>query len=95
MIFRNFNHWWGNSKALGLTSASLDWGKEIWEELEPTIEATLDDYKKAYIELMEERTAKNSELVNEMLTYIKEFKQPDAPKFWKWYLDRKTGKKDD
>lgn len=94
MIFRNFNHWWGNSKTLGLTSASLDWAKEIWEELNPTLESTLDDYKRAYITLMDETAERNSELVNEMLSYIKEFKQPDQPRFWKWYLDRKMDKND-
>jgi hypothetical protein len=87
-IFINFEDWWGNNKTTGFTSASYDWAKEIWEELEPTINASKDDYKKAYIKLMEEEIIHRSELVDMLFNYIDEFKQPNQPKFFKWWSDQ-------
>lgn len=88
MIFRDFNHWWSKNKTTGFTSASRDWAKEIWNELEPTILASRDDYKNAYVELMNEVANTQSELVSAMLAYIKENKKEDAPTFWRWWLDQ-------
>jgi DnaJ-domain-containing protein 1 len=87
-IYRDFDHYWAEGNH-GFSSMSKDLARETWEDFETTINATKDDYKKAYVELMNEKAQWQSDLVNAMLTYIKLYAKEDAPKFWKWYLDQK------
>jgi hypothetical protein len=86
-IYRNFKHWWSTSKAHGMSSFSRDWMKQIWDDIFPTIEASQDDYKKAYIILMEEEKQRKSEIMDSLFKYIDINKKEDAPTFWRWYLD--------
>jgi len=89
-IYRDFNHWFSTSEAHGMSSASRDWMEEIWNDIYPTIEASQDDYKKAYIELMKEIMVRESEILSATLEYIEEFKQENQPKFYRWWLDKKN-----
>lgn len=86
-IYRNFDHYWSEGNH-GFSSFSKDLARETWEDFETTINATRDDYKKAYIELMNEKANTQSDLVNAMLTYVKLHCVEGAPKFWKWYLEQ-------
>jgi hypothetical protein len=43
-IYKDFNDWWANGNH-GWSSASIDYAKEIWADLEPTINASRDDYE--------------------------------------------------
>jgi hypothetical protein len=88
-IYRDFNHWFSTSKAHGFSSASRECAEEIWDDFQPTIEASQDDYKKAYIELMQEKTQWNSKLVDALFEYMEKYKKEDSPKFWRWYIDNK------
>jgi hypothetical protein len=88
MIYRNFNHWYSTSKVHGCSSASRDWLKKIWDDLEPTMKANLDDYKKAYKELLKEEARKNIELLDLLLEYINTFKRKNDPTFWKWWANK-------
>jgi len=48
-IYRDWDHWWANGRH-GFTSASRELVRRIWQDLEPTIQASRDDYKKAYVD---------------------------------------------
>jgi hypothetical protein len=86
-VYRNWDHYWSNGNH-GFSSASKDYAKEIWDDFQPTIEASLDDYKRAYIKLTEEQLKFRSELTDALLDYIELYKKEDAPKFWKWFLEQ-------
>lgn len=88
IIYRDFNHWWSTSEAHGMTSASRDWMKQIWDDIEPTIKASQDEYKQAYLKLMKDEVYQRCELTDAMLEYIKEFRKEGEPKFWRWWLDK-------
>ena len=88
MIFRDFEHWCSEIQAHGWSSAGREYAQAIWDELEPTIKASRDDYKKAYIKLMNEQAFNNVELVNALLEYIEEYKRPNQPKFWRWWFNK-------
>lgn len=89
MIYRDFNHWWSEGKH-GYTSASREYAKEIWDDLEETMKASADDAKLAYLALATERAEDRSKLVNALFDYIKAHAQPGQPKFWRWYMERET-----
>lgn len=93
-VYRDFDHWWREGNH-GWTSASREYAIEIWADLEPTFNASLDDYKKAYIRLTNEQLEFRSDLQTAMLDYIKEFARPDAPKFWRWHFDRTCRREED
>lgn len=86
-IYRSWEDYWQNGNH-GFSSASRECAKEIWDDFEPTIKATLDDHKKAYIVLTNEQLAFRGECFSAALDYIELYKKPDAPKFWRWLLDR-------
>lgn len=86
-IYRDFNHWWSNSEAHGMSSASKDWMKEIWDDILPTIEATRDDYKNSYIELMKNQIERKTDIQDALLKYIELYKKEDSPLFWRWFVD--------
>lgn len=88
MIYRDFNHWYSQSHTHGCSSASRDWLEEIWNDIYPTIEANLDDHKKAYIELSREKAKSTSELTDALLDYIETFKTNEMPQFWRWWFDQ-------
>lgn len=87
-IYRDFNHWFSQSHAHGMSSCSRDYVKGIWDELEPTIKASQDDYKQYYLELAKEVADNRSEMVDAMLEYIKEHKQEGQPSFFRWWYNR-------
>lgn len=95
MIYRDFNHWFSTSEAHGFSSASREYAQAIWDDLRPTMEASLDDYKRAYLELSNERARGRSELVDKLFKYIEEYRQSEQPTFWKWLVDRSMGKGDE
>lgn len=86
-IYRDWKHYWQEGNH-GCTSAYQEFAKETWDDFEPTFNASMDDYKLAYIKLTNEQLEFRSDLVTAMLDYIKEFARPDAPKFWRWHFDR-------
>ena len=90
IIFRDFNHWFGTSKEHNTSSFSREWMRRIWHEILPTIEASQDDYKRAYIKLMREASKDRSEMVDLMLEYIEEHKQPGQMGFFRWWSSRLT-----
>ena len=85
-IYRDFNHWWREGNH-GYSSASREDAEEIWKDLEPTILASRDDYKNAFVELMNEHNKRRADLTDALLEYIEKFMPPTAPGFWRWYLD--------
>ena len=87
-IYRDFNHWFSQSHAHGMSSFSRDYVKAIWDELEPTIKASQDDYKQYYLELAKEVADDRSEMVDAMLEYIKEHKHAGQPSFFRWWCNR-------
>jgi len=89
-IYRNFNHWWTTSEAHGMTSVSRDWIKDIWDDIEPTIRASRDDYKQAYINMMNQRAKRNLDIIDAMLEYIEEHKQVGQKGFWRWWIDKEN-----
>jgi len=92
MIYRDFNHWFGRSEAHGMSSASRDWMREIWDDLLPTIEASRDDYKHAYLLLTHERAHYHSRVMDALFEYIKLYSKKGAPKFYRWWLDKEQEK---
>ena len=86
VIYRDFNHWWSRGKH-GFSSASRDLVQDIWNDLEPTILASRDDYKNAYVQLMKEHTERKKDVIDAALKYIELHSKEDAPKFWRWYMD--------
>ena len=86
-IYRDFNHWWSEGNH-GYSSASREYAKELWDDLEPTILASRDDYKNSYVQLMKDRTKRHGDIMDHLLEYIQTFAKEDAPRFWKWYLDQ-------
>lgn len=88
IIFRDFDHWFNTSQAHGMSSASRDWMKEIWDEIEPTIKASQDDYKLAYVELMKEVTERHSEMMTALMDYVVKFRQPGQPTFFRWWAEQ-------
>jgi len=87
-IYRDFNHWFSESHAHGMSSASRDWLEEIWNEILPTIEASRDDYKNSYIQLMKDEVENRSEVVDALHAYIDAHKRPGDPRFARWWLDQ-------
>lgn len=87
-IYRDFNDYFSHGNH-GMSSCSRDWIKEIWDDLEPTIKASQDDYKKAYVLLMQEQTERKSDVLDAALIYISKFTKKSSPSFWRWYLDYK------
>lgn len=90
MIYRDFNHWFSASEVHGFSSASREFARELWEDLRPTMEASLNDHKKAFLELSKEKAAQRSELTTALLDYVDVHKTDNQPTFWKWWLDQKT-----
>lgn len=86
-IYRDFNHWWCEGDH-GYSSASRDHVKTIWDDLEPTILASRDEYKETYVEMMKEVAKGRSEHLDALLEYIELFKKDDAPKFYRWWIDQ-------
>jgi len=89
-IYRDFDHWWSESEAHGMSSGSRDWMKDIWDDIYPTIEASRDDYKQAYVELMREKAKRRCEVTDALLDYIEEHKTGGQKGFWRWWLDREA-----
>ena len=87
MIFRDWEHFWREGNH-GYSSASREDAKELWDLFEPTINATKDDYKKAYLQLCKEKMEVKSEMQDAMLSYIEKFAKPGSPTFWRWWLDQ-------
>jgi hypothetical protein len=85
-IYKDFNDYYSNGKH-GCSSASKDWLKEIWDDLYPTITASQNDYKKAYLVLMQEESRRRCKLTDALLRYVDEAikKHPDLEGFWKWW----------
>lgn len=92
MIYRNFEHWWSEGKH-GYSSASKEDAEAIWEDLAPTLIASLDDRKRAYLVLAQEQAEKRSELVTAMLDYIEAHQKRGQPTFWSWWMDQKIERK--
>lgn len=86
-IYRDFNDWWANGKH-GWSSVSIDIARETWDDFAPTIEASRDEYKNAFIELMKQQANNKSVMLHHMLEYIQKFKKDDAPNFMKWWSDQ-------
>lgn len=86
MIYRDWEHYWREGKH-GYSSAGREDAKQIWDDLAPTIEASRDDYKNAFVKMANEMNERRSEVLDHALKYIEQFAKPDAPKFWRWYLD--------
>lgn len=91
-IYRDFNHWWQEGNH-GWTSASIDFAREIWDDLEPTILASRDEYKDVMVETLKTEMGWRIEMLSIALEYIEKYKQEDAPKFFKFYLDYKRKEK--
>ena len=72
-----------------MSSISRDWMRRIWDDIYPTVEASQDDYKKAYLELGKEQADQRSELVTAMLEYIEEHQQEGQKNFWRWWIDQR------
>lgn len=87
MIYRDKHHYFSEGKH-GFTSASREDAYAIWEDLQETIEASRDDYKKAYLEMMKDTASWRVDFQDSMLEYIKEFMPDHAPKFWRWWFDK-------
>ena len=88
-IYKDFNDWFSTSKAHGFSSASREDAKAIWDDIEPTINASQDDYRRAFLQLAKEQAEQRSEMVDAMLKYTKTHKQPGQPTFWSWWMDQK------
>ena len=88
-IYRDFNDYFSNGKH-GYSSASRDIVKEIWDDIYPTIEASQNDYKKAYLALMTEESRRRVKLTDALLRYIDEAqkKHTDLEGFWKWWSNK-------
>lgn len=95
MIFRDFNHWFSSSNAHGRTSYARDWLEKIWNELVPTMEASLDDHKRTYLELCKEKAEDRCEFTDAMLEYIDEHKRDGDVGFFRWWLDRMGEERDE
>lgn len=87
MIYRDFDHWWREGKH-GWSSASREYAIEIWNDLEETINASRDDYKNAMVDATIEQLKFRVEAFDAALKYIEQYSKPDAPKFWRWFLDK-------
>lgn len=87
VIYRDFKHWWSQGKH-GFSSASFDLVQEIWNDLEPTIMASRDDYKHAFVRLLNENAKFESEVFDAALKYIEQHSKEGSPKFWRWFLDQ-------
>lgn len=92
MIYRDFNHWFSTSEVHGFSSASREFAKELWDDLEPTMQAKLDDHMRAHVELAKEQAVRNSKLVTAMLEYIEAHKQEGQRGFWRWWFDQVKNK---
>lgn len=89
-VYLDFNDWWRHGKH-GYSSASYEDAKEIWDDLEPTIQASRDDYKNAFVQMTNEYMARRKDVLDVIFEYIDQFVDKNvAPKFWRWYLDRET-----
>lgn len=85
-IYRDFQDYWRSGKH-GYSSASKDEAIAIWEDLESTINASRDDYKNSFLQLMQENASLKSEITDALLKYVELYSSQDAPKFWRWYMD--------
>jgi len=83
-IYRDWDHWWSEGRH-GFTSYSRDLVKKIWEDLEPTVMASRDDYKHAFVKLMNQEIEFKKDLTDGLLRYIELYAKEDAPGFWRWY----------
>ena len=92
-IYRDFDNWWAEGKH-EFSSASYDWAKELWDDLEPTITASRDDYKNSYIQLMKEQVKRRTDLTDALLKYIEIHKNPEEQGFWRWWMDVAMAEKD-
>lgn len=86
-IYLDFNDWWSNGNH-GWSSTGKEDAKEIWDDLEPTINAKRDDYENTFIALCNEMKAWRPQVTKALLDYVEKFKKDDAPKFWAWYYDQ-------
>jgi hypothetical protein len=79
-IYRDFDHYW--------SSASRDLAKEIWDDFEPTIIASREDYKNTYATLLKKKEKESDQFLTALLEYVETFHIDSKPSFWRWYLDR-------
>lgn len=91
-IYRNWEHYWREG-VHGFSSASREEAKAIWDDIEPTIMASRDDYKNTFVQLMTEYTERRKDITDALLEYIDKFSKDRAPKFFRWYLDNKLENK--
>ena len=92
MIYRDFKHWWQEGKH-GFSAASMDYATEIWKDLTETIEASRDDYKNSFLTVTKEFIDRKAGILEAALEYIELYAKPEAPKFWRWYLEKERSKK--
>jgi hypothetical protein len=92
-IYKDFNDWWANGNH-GWSSASIDYAKEIWADLEPTINASRDDYENLMLTEIKQMHDRYIENLRDSYAYIKEHnvEEKTGVKFFKWLLDRKMGR---
>jgi len=86
-IYRDWDHYWQEGNH-GFSSYSRDIAEETWKDFETTITASRDDYKNAYVELMNEEVKRLCDLTDALLDYIDNYSKDGAPKFFKWWSDR-------
>lgn len=92
-IYKDFNDWWSHGNH-GYSSASRDIARAIWEDFEPTINATRDEYTELMLFEVKEMHDRYVEHLHDVGSYVKEhnLEAVTGIKLFRWILDRKTGR---
>ncbi len=90
-IYRDFDHWWREGNH-GWTSASYEIAQATWEDFEPTITASRDEYKEMYVQLAIQVAKDRAEYSDAMREYMDLFTKEGSPKFARWWLDQMNAK---
>jgi hypothetical protein len=97
-IYKDWDDWWRNGDH-GCSSASRDFARQIWDDLEPTITANRSDWESVLRQDAMALHDKYTKKLRNVHNYLTQFDlEKHAPvKFFRWLLDefdwRDTNKK--
>ena len=93
ILYKNWEDYWSNGKH-GFSSCCRDLAKETWDDFEPTISATRNDWENLLIHESIELRKRYIQDIRDMHEYLTEFNLESVAgvKFFRWLLDKKLGR---
>jgi len=92
-LYKDYEDWWRNGQH-GYSSASREYAKEIWADLEETIMAKREDWERLLIFECKKERENFISYLRDFTAYLEEFGLVEIAgvNFHKWVLDRRLGR---